>query len=196
MSYLKVVLIKAKALTLPVAWMISDSTTSASYERFFRQVATEKNGLSRFDPTVVFGDFDIALENAVTAVWPTTLVCGDYFHFLQANWRWYKRASTGEDAGRRLLLPMLQILYHSPTTTIFQRNLHAFGRYWLYSNAYYARYFTSTWLRTQPPVKWAKFGRGHLPSGDQALEAYNNRLKRVGEYSLIPQSIIILFPQL
>jgi hypothetical protein len=79
---------------------------------------------------------------------------------------------------------MLQILYYSPTTAVFMSNKDQFLCYWIANNLFYARYFYSTWIRKIPPVKWMMIAHGLLGSGDQVLEGYNNRLKRVGKYIL------------
>lgn len=166
-------------MPIPIGWMISDNTTAETYEKFLACLSAAREGLSRFYPTVVLGDFDSALQSAVGTVWSTSQYCGDYFHFLQANTRWFKRNSV-DRSNLPLLTKMLQILWHSPTTVDFVRNKDQFLRYWTLSNSFYARYFHSTWIKKFIPATWLKSSRGPNPSGDQILEAYNNRLKRSG----------------
>lgn len=167
-------------MPIPVAWMISDNTTTDTYERLFTCISapSTKDGLSRFHPTIVLGDYDQAIQAAVSTVWPTTQYCGDYFHFLQANMRWFKKNTHEEET---LLVKMLQVLWHSPTSSSFLINKDDFLRYWTINNTFYARYFVTTWIKRYPPVLWMKSGRGNAPSGDQILEGYNNRLKRTGK---------------
>jgi len=169
--------------------MISDNTTADTYERFFTCISapSTKDGLSRFHPTIVLGDYDQAIQSAVSRVWPTTQYCGDYFHFLQANVRWFKK-NTREEA--TLLVKMLQVLWHSPTSSSFLSNKEDFFRYWTINNTFYARYFVGTWLKHYPPVMWMKSGRGNAPSGDQILEGYNNRLKQT---DMIISSFVFIF---
>ncbi len=170
-------------MPLPVAWLISEGTTAETYEHFFKAISSCAGNLSRYYASAVMGDYDTALQSAVATVWPTAQYCGDYFHFLQANTRWFKKHCNSKD-DRQHLIKMLQILYYSPTTAVFMSNKDQFLRYWIANNLFYARYFYSTWIRKIPPVKWMMIAHGLLGSGDQVLEGYNNRLKRVGKYIL------------
>jgi hypothetical protein len=54
-----------------------------------------------------------------------------------------------------------------------------FLQLWKQKDAAYANYFQSQWMKSVPPYEWAQCARKTgVPSGDQLLESYNNRLKR------------------
>jgi hypothetical protein len=76
------------------------------------------------------------------------------------------------------LKPMLQILWHAPTTDQFKQDLKLFTMYWFRKDANYAQYFHNTWVKRYLPHTWAFFGRkGNYPTGNQLLEGWHNRLK-------------------
>jgi hypothetical protein len=139
-----------------------------------------------FQPSFVLGDFDPALRSAVGWVWnvpgtgKATRYLGDYFHFLKNNLQNFYSETEQGAIHRKTLTTMLQILFHSSSTN-WAYNLKTFISFWMRRHPVYASYFTKTWVDLNPPNEWLQTGRPpSVPSGDQLLEAFNNRLKKTG----------------
>eukprot|EP00734_Pompholyxophrys_sp_LG126_P000330 Pompholyxophrys_sp_v1_NODE_117_length_1839_cov_4.271300.p1 type:complete len:548 gc:universal NODE_117_length_1839_cov_4.271300:1672-29(-) len=173
-------MIFVKGIGIPVAYFLSDGKTAEDYSD---NLSFLKNKIlrGRYAPTFVLSDFETAFQNAVRTTWPSTLTHGDLFHFMQCNTRWLRSNGAGEHVSDAIL--QLRILCNSPTLALFKENLSAFISYWTSKNPSYVRYFTNQWCSDTgpwPPASWALFGRRpDAPSGDQALEAYHQRLNTI-----------------
>jgi len=66
-----------------------------SYEDVFRHTVSEAVKLSvNVFPTVVYADFEIAIHNAVTTVWPCLEIKACRFHLGQSSWCEYTLSGT------------------------------------------------------------------------------------------------------
>lgn len=171
---LTTVMIKVNDIGLPVVWFLSTSRTAQNYENIVRSVQQLCSQGLVVDN--ILADFEQALRDGFQRVFPTTNIYGDTFHFIQANIRWMKRNKGVEHISD--LIVMLRLLWCSPTTLDFASNLNKFLNYWSQKFPAYSAYFRRMWLETIKPFSWAYFGRTHgVPSGDNLLEGFNNRLQ-------------------
>jgi len=71
-----------------LAFFLPANKHPTSYEDVFRHSASEaaKLGVNVF-PTIVYADFETAIHNAVTTVWPDFEVKACRFHLEQSWWR-------------------------------------------------------------------------------------------------------------
>ena len=78
---------------VPVAWMLSDSRAWETYCHFFRVLSSKANRESArgFNPRAIVGDFEEALRRGSKGAFPSAAYLGDFFHFMQANVRWWKK---------------------------------------------------------------------------------------------------------
>ena len=66
------------------------------YIKFFKYLAK----FAKFTPIYALCDYELAVQNAVKAVWPKCIIAGDTWHFLHDNIRWISRR---ENAGKELV---------------------------------------------------------------------------------------------
>jgi hypothetical protein len=162
---------------LPCAWILSNSRTQQSYEKMLRIIKEELTE-NRLEPKAILCDFEGALRNSCANIFQEALICGDAFHFVQACTRWMKQNGGCEFIDE--LVITLRILWASNSTMHFAENLASFEKIWAHKHAPFLAYFKRMWLQIYPPASWASFGRGkNVPSGDQILEGYHNRLQSI-----------------
>lgn len=109
-------------------------------------------------PKEIHLDFEEALANGFSAVFPSAAILRDFFHFIQAN---VKKLN-------QLRLPRTEIsavvadlnaLWYKPTKREFDANLVAFLDKWDEATQGYTPYFRSTWLTRFTPREWASCAR-------------------------------------
>lgn len=164
---------------VPVAFLIHSSRTTDTYSDFFRDLLRKCN--NRWQPAFILGDYERAFRTAVNTVFSTsTRYFGDYFHFLQANLRWYRSNVNNQDWMKKALTESLRILFYSETAQTFRENQDAFLHQWDQWSPAYAEYFRNEWINTNPPSVWANYCRPtNQPTGSQWLEGINNVLQNV-----------------
>jgi hypothetical protein len=109
------------------------------------------------DPGGVALDFEDALSEGFVRVFPKAIVCGDFFHLMQAN---VKKT-------RQLRLQSLEAeitngvreLFYAPNKNEFDITLANFLKGMDERAPTYASYFRRTWLNHYHPEKWASFAR-------------------------------------
>lgn len=87
--YLTTILGIIEGIPLPIAWFLLQKKTSREYAFFLRTH-------NRMNPLAVLRDFDLAIENAISDVFPSAQNLGDYFHFSYDNQKWL-RNNGGKD---------------------------------------------------------------------------------------------------
>jgi hypothetical protein len=158
---LTTVMMSVDGIGVPAAWLLSNSKTTDNYEAFFKCLSTIAE--NKLDPKFILCDYEIALREAPKRVWPSVVVYGDAFHFVQCNVKWMK--SQNSSLVKELVVT-LRVLWASPTMERFQSNLNNFTVKWASSCPAYIAYFNKTWLKTYAPVSWAYWGRMEkVPSG-------------------------------
>lgn len=190
---LTTIMVKVNEIGIPVTWMLSDSRSTANYKKYFKFIT--KKTENRLNPFVVLGDFEDALRQAAVSVWPRCVYYGDAFHFLRDNMKWLNSHQLSHIKSE--IQTMLQILWLSPSKSEFQLNLKHFVDTWSESNSPYIQYFTTTWINRYQPSLWAYFARGKdIPSGDQMLEGWHNRLQNyvvTQKEEAVDQVVILLW---
>lgn len=81
-----IILVPIRGRTRPVAWISMASKTQAAYEHVFAHLRNASfcvDGIDR-TPQLAMADFETALRNGVTAVWPGAQLSGSAFHFIKA----------------------------------------------------------------------------------------------------------------
>eukprot|EP01114_Cavostelium_apophysatum_P024394 TRINITY_DN9536_c2_g3_i1.p1 TRINITY_DN9536_c2_g3~~TRINITY_DN9536_c2_g3_i1.p1 ORF type:complete len:741 (-),score=115.01 TRINITY_DN9536_c2_g3_i1:67-2289(-) len=182
---LTTLMIEVDKVPVPAAWFVHIGESAEDYEWFLREVES----VTKMRPQYFFGDFAHAIRNACQTVFPGSSFCGDFWHFLNSNTRWFRgsfKDVSAEVVGQ--LVQDLRFLYASSSKTVFDENLKKFKSNWVNFNGY-VTYFEAQWERATPSGLWAYYARppGAL-SGDNILEAWHNRIKRdqyAGRYSLV-----------
>jgi hypothetical protein len=108
-------------------------------------------------PARVVLDFENALAESFVRVFPKTIICGDFFHLMQAN---VKRI-------RHLHLQSLETdvvngvceLFYAASKDDFDLSVANFLKDMNECAPNYASYFRHTWLNHYAPEKWASFAR-------------------------------------
>jgi transposase-like protein len=108
-------------------------------------------------PTEVYLDFEKALSDAFTNVFPSAIVARDLFHFIQANVKKAGKLGYGSSVGD--LVKDLNALWGKPSKGEFDAYLLEFINKWNSRMPSYCGYFRSTWLELHPLKDWAKHGR-------------------------------------
>ncbi len=127
---------------------------------------------------MLFADFEEALHNAAAEAFPGVKVCGESFHFMQANLHWMAQHVGKQHQDE--LAPNLCQLMASPELNDTLPQVKLFLVYWMQQCPAYAEYFCSMWCQRWPPHLWAAFGHKglkDLPSGDHILEGWHNCLQ-------------------
>ena len=73
---------------MPLAFFLLSNKHQTSYEDVFRRTVSEaaKLGVNVF-PTIVYAEFETAIHNAATTVWPGCEAKACRFHLGQSWWR-------------------------------------------------------------------------------------------------------------
>lgn len=115
-------------------------------------------------PLRVILDFEEALGQAFTKVFPTATITRDYFHFAQANVK--RMGHFGLKPETKGVVSDLRLLWYSPDKATFDLRLNDSLEKWRSNIPQYASYFESTWLDRFPPEQWASYARSaDAPSG-------------------------------
>lgn len=181
---LTTVMLIVERVNVPVAWFLSDGATAADYAVFFTQL--KELTRNAFRPITALVDFELAIHNALRQVFPEISVLGDAFHFVQANTRWLLQNNLNHL--RNDAISALRTLWTSKTVAQFTNNLQAFLQEWNLKAPNYSSYFQQQWLQKTQSTQWALYGRvDTVPSGDNALEGWHNRWKRIlAEHHRLP----------
>ncbi len=177
---LTTIMVKVGQIGVPVAWLLSQSSTKEMYLHFFQYVSRLVSQITgrTLQVLAIMADYEEALRKAAHEAFPGAKVFGDTFHFMQANLRWMaKNIST---ANRRELAEYLRHVMAATTFHDCMDRQKAFLAHWLQAVPPYAEYFTSMWVETYPARLWAAFGRAGLagiPTGSQILEGWHNRIQ-------------------
>lgn len=111
-------------------------------------------------------------------MWPSVPHYGDLFHFLQAIRRWCTQH--GQDANVALAVAKARELATTRPDAAFRAKLTEFLSVWKVKSPPFSDYFEQQWTKRTQSGQWALSARPEaLPTGDQALEGYNNRLASV-----------------
>lgn len=177
---LKLTTLLAQPLTVdmlvPLAWCIHSGMDAAEYTHLFRSVVDASTSCSlKMRLSAIFTDFDLSLRNALQAVWSGIPHHGDLFHFLQAIRRWC--VQHGQDAIANEAQSKARELATTRPDAAFRNKLVEFSTFWKTKSVAFWEYFEQQWLKRTSSGQWALSARAEgLPTGDQALEGYNNRL--------------------
>lgn len=173
------VLYQVDQIGMPVAWLIHEDKSEETYITFLQYL--QKLTKNQMRPAAIFGDFEKALRNAVEYAMPHVLYFGDYWHFLHDNALWMNK--NGGHFYIKPLMAQLRILYQSENFITFQQNYALFATFWQQQFSAYAVYFEKEWIKATGPSIWASFGRPKgLPTGDNVLEGWHNRIKQQTNY--------------
>eukprot|EP00027_Filamoeba_sp_ATCC50430_P003466 CAMPEP_0168543252 /NCGR_PEP_ID=MMETSP0413-20121227/1785_1 /TAXON_ID=136452 /ORGANISM="Filamoeba nolandi, Strain NC-AS-23-1" /LENGTH=430 /DNA_ID=CAMNT_0008573189 /DNA_START=127 /DNA_END=1416 /DNA_ORIENTATION=- len=186
---LTTVMYKVDELSIPVAWIMHSGKSEEDYTVALKELCRMTKQLMH--PAVIFLDFEQALRNALRTIFGSQMY-GDFFHFMQANVHWLQRNGFSDRIGDIVL--SLRILWNSPAAQ-FNSNLGLFRSIYEHSCAPYWDYFNNQWVSLTKPAFWAKYPRpDELPSGDNIIEAWHHRLKKLNnERSLsIPKLLLFL----
>src|SRR5690554_5912444 len=94
------------------------------------------------------GDFEEAIRNACTKVFPRGLYYGDSFHFFKDNRKWMLKNQGYQHLDE--LIPQLRILWASDSMPTFRINKGIFVKHWINTYSLFANYFTKVWLSRFP----------------------------------------------
>jgi hypothetical protein len=109
-------------------------------------------------------DFEEALANAWSVVFPKCLILRDFFHLQQANTRQLQRLGLSDNKADAV--NDIRALWYSDTKVDFDSHLNVFLIKWDQSAPQYAEYFRRVWMGQYSPHEWASFARPHdAPSG-------------------------------
>jgi len=173
---LTTILYEIEGIPVPVAWIIHSGKSEDDYFLALQDLKRKTDYL--MEPAAIFLDYETALKKALTRTFSGVPLYGDYFHFMQANLRWLQNHQYSEHIPAAT--QSLQILWHSPTHMEFNSNLSLFKSIWEGTCFPYSHYFNEQWVKTITPVLWASYGRAqNVPSGDNAIESWHNRLKQL-----------------
>ncbi len=184
----------AHGIGTPIAWMLTNSKEAATYEDFLRTIANSLN--NTWTPVEIFCDFEKGLQRGCKLAFSNQAqICGDAFHFIQANVKWFRQNGLASQVTR--LVPHLRRLWGAPSIEEYLirlpqfldavRDQPSYPFYFLQFNIklililnMYITYFNNTWGKpdaTFAPDVWALFGRAMIDdevrSGSQCLEGYN-----------------------
>jgi hypothetical protein len=173
---LTVVLTLLNGVAIPSAFFLSNSRETDTYEMFFRvrifilfvllyfwflrinirMQVINKHTKGVMRPTKVYMDFEKALSDSFTNVFPLATIARDRFHFIQANVR--KMSKLGYGPSVSDLVKDLNVLWEKPSKEDFDTYLLEFLDKWNTISSY-CGYFRSTWLELHPSKDWAKYRR-------------------------------------
>ena len=87
---------------VPIAFFLLANKHQTSYEDVFRYTVSEtaRLGVNVF-PKIVYADFETAIHNAVTKVWPGCEVKGCRFHLGQSWWRKIQSLGLSKEYGKK-----------------------------------------------------------------------------------------------
>jgi hypothetical protein len=115
-------------------------------------------------PKGVLLDFEEALSQGFTRVFPKAAVYRDFFHYVQANVK--RIAELGFKGKASELVADLNKVWYSPTKQQFNETIEWFLHKWDEMVPTYTAYFRNNWLNRYRPEEWASFGRpSDAPSG-------------------------------
>jgi hypothetical protein len=122
---------------VPLALFLLANKHQTSYEDVFRHTVSEaaKLGVNVF-PTIVYADFETAIHNAMTTVWPGCEVKACRFHLGQSWWRKIQSLELSKQYGKndsevsQFLKKIfgLSLLPRAKTATVFRWVLYPIFR--------------------------------------------------------------------
>jgi hypothetical protein len=87
---------------VPLACFLLDNKHQTSYENVYKHTVSEAVKLSvNVFPAVVYADFEPAIQNAMTAVWPGCEVTAFRLHLVQSWWRKIQSLGISKQYGKR-----------------------------------------------------------------------------------------------
>lgn len=104
-------------------------------------------------PKEIHLDFEEALANGFSVVFPSAAILRDFFHFIQANVK--KLLQLGLKSNIKSVVADLNTLWYKPTKREFDANLDSFLDKWDKETMGYTPYFRSTWVTRFTPREWA-----------------------------------------
>ena len=87
---------------MQLAFFFTDNKHPTSYEDVFRHTVSkaEKRGVNVF-PTIVYADFDTAVHNAMTTLWPGLEAKACRLHLGQSWWRKTQSLGLSKQYGKK-----------------------------------------------------------------------------------------------
>lgn len=114
------------------------------------------------NPRGALMDFEIALSNGVTSVFPSCSIWRDFFHFQQANVKQLKKLGI-TTPGIKEISRQTSEIWKADQENSFIKLTESFIDNNEETMPEYINYFVSTWLERFPPRTWAKYG--NVPTG-------------------------------
>jgi hypothetical protein len=136
-------------------YLLSYSKTEAMYTEFLSCVQ-EATG-NRMEPLCVHMDFERALGNAWSKVFPNAPVFRDHFHFNHALVH-FCQAHGLKDYAQEFSQDG-NVLWYASSKADFDMSLRVFMEKWSAKQPRLATYFRDVYLNSYPPEEWASFGR-------------------------------------
>jgi len=143
-------MIKMEGLAFPCAWILSDSRTAMGYHHSFQRIKSDAPSLF---PKAFFVDFELALKQAISMTYPSSLIYGDSFHFIWNN----QKKLTSELKGypdfkkvKKVVTFDLRLLQLAESEKSFYEQLNLFINKYTASEylvlVHYMNYFKNQWL--------------------------------------------------
>lgn len=107
-------------------------------------------------PLGVTLDFEEALADGFVRVFPTAIICADFFHLMQANVKKIRQLHL--QVMEKDVVNGVRSLFYLQSKSEFDLVLTAFLKDMDEKAPTYATYFRHTWLDRFASEKWASFG--------------------------------------
>jgi hypothetical protein len=102
-------------------------------------------------------DFEDALSEGFVRVFPTAIICGDFFHLMQANVKKVRQLHL--QAMEKDVVNGVRELFYAASKSEFDGAVANFMSAMDARAPTYASYFRRTWLTHYEPERWASFAR-------------------------------------
>lgn len=156
---------------VPVIYALLPNKSESTYVRLFTLVRDKlKIQIKSFK-----SDYEIAIMNAVSRVFPEAAVTGCYHHFNDAIWKYVKKIKLNRTSDGRNVARMSAIIPLVP-----EKDIPAAWNYILEKAAdtpemrRFRRYFESTWYPKKSPTVLSCAGQRHRTTN--ALEGWHRRI--------------------
>jgi hypothetical protein len=152
-------------------------------------------------------DFEDTLSEGFVRVFPTAIVCGDFFHLMQANVKKVRQLHL--QAMEKDVVNGVRELFYAASKSEFDVAVANFMSAMDARAPTYASYFWRTWLTHYEPERWASFARPPTAptgiitysccevtdtlAGSASAEGYHHRLEEVMPNRSLPADKMIDF---